>query len=425
MMKNPSLVVAILSMRIGIGWAQSKQGGKLRNLALHGGQENQCIRDVVRRLGVDEYEHTDPPLLQDILRNDMFLYDLECMKARLGEKLTKQQSLHPMIAKVRNSIDKKHPMVAEFLCKALEEDLIPEVVDSDEKDIIKRTVHHTYLLELITKEMASDRQLMMEVQSHLLAARERLGLPSDFYDFAILFSSLTGQLFEAIKTKTLDWVFQQYGVIQDRGEILPAESQARSQGLTLNILEACIAENLNGFQNNAMAGIALAINPTEEVRVVGEERFLEYELSQDWVSLYESWNLAFITGNVQYLNLLYPKLLIPSVIDAEPDKYMFSRALSLWVSGNFFLFAQITHKHEPVVPNAHVLAKLWGEINSKKANAFLLEQKGIELDDCDDCAFYLGFTYADLWAQLKLYLVESGVITSEEAQKLTELLVEP
>ena len=35
------------------------------------------------------------------------------------------------------------------------------------------------------------------------------------------------------------------------------------------------------------------------------------------------------------------KLLIPSVIDAEPDKYLFNRALALWTSINFQYFAKL------------------------------------------------------------------------------------
>ena len=63
--------------------------------------------------------------------------------------------------------------------------------------------------------------------------------------------------------------------------------------------------------------------------------------SQKWASDYLTWNLAFITGNQGDFDLLLPKLLIPSVISADPEQFMFRRVYSLWLSINFCLFRNL------------------------------------------------------------------------------------
>ena len=217
----------------------------------------------------------------------------------------------------------------------------------------------------------------------------------------------------------MDWVFTEYQRIREQGYIADEEIAARQKGTSFNILEASIAENLHGFSDNAMAGIALAVNPPETLRIVGENAFMEYEFPPQWVSLYESWNLAFITGNIPYLHVIYPKLLIPSVINASPDDYLFNRALALWTSINFHLFAQLTQQPDYPIANAQEMAQLWGEINHESAKQFVRQTNGVELETF---SYYLGMTYETLWGQLSQLLIASGVITQEEADELTDLL---
>lgn len=378
-----------------------------------------CVGKTFRLFHLNKYCDTNTNLLATILEEDMLLGDLDSLQERFGDKLTKSQSLVPMLTQIRKSLFQKHPLVANFLCQALDGNLIQKVYDENVNAMIERMVHHTFLLELITNEMVKDWTFMVELQDHLLAKREALGLPTDFTDFVVFVESLTGQAFEAIKTATLDFSFTRFISLRERGEFLPGEIDGWISSLTFNILEASVAENLNGFNDNAMAGIALVINPAEDVRMVGDRRFIEYELSQEWVSLYESWNLAFITGNVQYLNLLYPKLLLPAVIDAEPDDYIFNRALSLWLSTNFFLFAQITGKPDLSIPNRELLTQLWGEINLKAAEELVLKNLAVPFSNF---AGLLGTTYGMLWQELSARLVAGGVISPEEAAELAALV---
>lgn len=378
----------------------------------------ECIDTAAKKLGLNKFSHTDPKLLNEILEEDMFLADLESVRVALDDKLTKRYPLKPMISRVLNSIVEKHPPTVEFICEALNRDLIPKL-GKKERKTLERIVHHTFLLEYITQAMADNWRLMVEIRHHLIAKREAFGIRSDFMGSVLDLYALTGELFEPIKTKTMDWVFSEYERIREAGTISDQEIAARQNSLKFNILEAAITENHNGYHDNAMAGIALTINPFSTVRVDEEDRFLEYEQSQEWNSLYESWNLAFITANMPHFGMLYPKLLIPSVIDADPDDYLFNRALSLWVSLNFHLFAQLNQKPDFEIPNREELSLLWSEINHKYGKELVLANQGVALENF---GYLLGMTYETLWGQLKMLLIGSGVITPDEAQQLTELL---
>ncbi|MBF0443912.1 MAG: hypothetical protein HQK54_18530 [Oligoflexales bacterium] len=375
-----------------------------------------CVFETVQRLGINKYPVSDPELFMDILQHDMYLADLPSVVSLLEDKLEKPVLLLPMINHVAFSVVTKHPIVSEFLCKALDRNLIPKIQGNN--PALKRMVHHTYLLEALTQEMARSPQFTFEVENHLLTKREAFGIRSDFMGGVLDMYHLTGNLFEPIKTKTMDWVFAEYDKIRERGSITPEEIQARKSGTTFNILEAAIAENKKGYYLNAMTGIAMAINPPENLAVVGDNRFIDYIVSRQWVSLYETWNLAFLTGNMAHLDILYPKLLIPSVIDAAPEKYLFNRATSLWVSINIYLLASLTQKPSFEVENREELTQLWSEINYRHASEYVLSRNKVPLDRF---SYYLGMTYDMLWAQLKQLLIASGVITVDEANLLSNI----
>ena len=217
----------------------------------------------------------------------------------------------------------------------------------------------------------------------------------------------------------MDWVFVVYEEVRNRGYLYPHEENARRQSLTLNVMEAVVSENAHGYVDNAMTGVALAVNPPETVQIVGENNILEYAYPQEWVSLYETWNLAFVTGNVGYLNILLPKLLIPSVINAKPNEYLFHRAMALQTSINFFLYAKVMQKPNYEIPNKEALVQLWGEINYKYANEYVQNKNGVDLSYF---SYMLGTTMENIWDNLKMFLLGYQIITPEDAQMLSELL---
>jgi len=88
----------------------------------------------------------------------------------------------------------------------------------------------------------------------------------------------------------------------------------------------------------------------------------------DYARMYETWNFAFITGNLDFPNLLYPKLLIPSVILADANSYLYKRVLALWLSIHFYLMASLAgHDHHAFSFHRN-LSTLWGKINLSYSN---------------------------------------------------------
>jgi hypothetical protein len=96
--------------------------------------------------------------------------------------------------------------------------------------------------------------------------------------------------------------------------------------------------------------------------VEGKDRAINYDYSQDWASLYESWNMAFV-AHCSNPQLLFSKLLIPQVINSKPEDYILNRAISLWLTLNFDHFHAL-EKKERVAPMLNDQAtQLWGAIN--------------------------------------------------------------
>ncbi|MBF0314209.1 MAG: hypothetical protein HQK52_12400 [Oligoflexia bacterium] len=153
-----------------------------------------------------------------------------------------------------------------------------------------------------------------------------------------------------------------------------AEGCEQLPKLILNILEAVGEDLLQGNRDNAHAGLVLATNPFSGTHLIEKTREYKHHFDPHWASLYETWNLAFITANIGDLRVLYPKLLIPSVINAAPEDYLYYRTLSLWLALKLYLYAKIKdqkeHREELKVPHSSELAQILGAINAKYADEY-------------------------------------------------------
>jgi hypothetical protein len=142
--------------------------------------------------------------------------------------------------------------------------------------------------------------------------------------------------------------------------------------LNINISEAGTTEYEHGFKDNALCAYALSedVEIKQPAAYFNEKHFLIMELSEEWCSLYVTWNMAFLLSELDELDLILPKLFIPSVINAKPEKFMGKRAVSLWIAMNFDFFREvggITHVSGPL--NRREMAQAWGAINKKYAFA--------------------------------------------------------
>ncbi len=348
--------------------------------------------EVFNALEIDLEAQADPILLADILKNDMYLDDfLPLGKLLEGVLQQKEISFKPMLEKISKALQKKHPAIVEFLCAAHQQQLFPKI-DTEVRNMITRTLHHVYLLNKITSRMSVDPDFMEQIVAHLRAKRKLFGIRSGLFNSIKDVKRITGEWFSPAKTVTMDIGMNIVMAARKKTMALLVHQALKrnSLGVIINILEAVSADVVRGFYANGLAGIALTINPIKTSKITSDTHFIQYTMSQDWASLYETWNLAFVTGNINNLNLIYPKLLIPVLLDAEPADYLMIRIESLWLTINFQLFAQgrrqetrvingVTttvpaQKINRVMPNKDSLARLWGDINLKYAKDFIKMQ---------------------------------------------------
>ena len=96
--------------------------------------------------------------------------------------------------------------------------------------------------------------------------------------------------------------------------------------------------------------------------------FPTFTFSQNWVSLYISWNMAFLLGELDELDILFPKLLIPSLINSKSENAGGVRTVSLWLSTNNYLFRKSRNVKNVKRPSNKVeMSKVWAGINKKYA----------------------------------------------------------
>ena len=324
--------------------------------------EKDSVDILMKTLGISPDQQTDPVLMKDILHNDMKLDDCPAVMKLLGSKLTEKESMKPMLETIRASIITKQPEMHEFISTALKENLIPSPDEAGQK-VINRSLNHMVLLDAITKGMVDDYHVCDEIRNHLLNKRKEMGIRDDFLGSTYDMYKAWGAVFGPVKTKTMDMAFDQLNDLRKKGHSDEHDSQIIKALLELNIAEAIVKDKFDGFPNNARAGFDLALHPFSKTWVKDNNGPVGIDLKQDWISLYSSWNMDFMTGNLTNPQLLFPKLLIPQVIDAKPEDFLYNRALALWLTCNFQLFHKIDKKETTVIPGSKEIAKRWGEIN--------------------------------------------------------------
>ena len=328
-------------------------------------KENDCVDDLMKKLGISRDQQTDPEVMKDILHNDMKLDDCPAVLKLLGSRLSHKESMTPMLEQIRESIITKQPELHEFISKALSENLI-KTPDDDGKKMIARSLNHMVLLDVVTKGMADDYHVQEDVYKHLLNKRKEMGIHEGFFGSAYdIYKAMGNDLFFAGKAKTIDYAFNKQLEFRREGHIPSWNIPLRQASLELNLAEAIVTDKIHGFPENARAGVDLARHIFSKAEVTGNNHFIDYNLKQNWDSLYESWNLAFMTGNLTDPQILFPKLLIPQVLDAKPEEYLLNRSMALWMTINFDLFHKMEKKPEVVIPGHEQLARRWGEINAQ------------------------------------------------------------
>lgn len=375
----------------------------------------QVIDHTVAALGLSYDMTTDVSIIREVLR-EMRVHDLHTsyrpMQEFLARVVSEPVDLGVMLAQVRWGLIAKAPAVVEFLGEALNQRWLAR------SPHIRKAVHVAYLLEGFTAAMCNSPVFFDDYVEHVRSKQKDIGIDHEhlFKSFVkMLPSSLN--FFGTAKAISLDMAMVYFRVgrylggaevdeqaldelyaagtisLLERKLLLPLCGTARcvcNDWLRVNIYEAGITEHQHGFRANAMAAHVLAehvlaychresfrlrrVEPEGPTRdfystLTGRDNYFPVvELNEDWKSLYLTWNMAFILGELPNLHYLFPKLLIPSVLCSKSDTFLGTRIVSLWISINSALLLNF-HDVDTLAGPEHrqEMAAAWGEINRRHA----------------------------------------------------------
>jgi len=389
------------------------------------------IKKSMKEFGISPKMKTDPKIIRSVIREmklNNFKTNYIPIKKFFNEAKSKPQNLAPMFKNIQQGIISKHPAIVEFAKKALSKKWFKK-----SKHIV-RSIHIAFILEALTAAMLNNNDFLTEVQEYILEKRRDYGIntTSTLSTFWRIFRN-ADSLFWALKTVSVDPAMtycrtqKEFG--GDNGKKMDAkkaymdgkltyleykiiskppraDKKSSHDGLRLNIYEAGFTEYKKGFKENALCAHVLSEdinkNPAPQIiklRSVLPENYsnsfykslinknnlaVAVTFSQDWASLYEAWNLAFILGDLNDLDILFPKLLIPSVMDAESENYIVARTISLWLSTNTLVFRKLDKIKSVNGPkNKKEMSKVWGEINEKYARTFSEKHMRVRSKDLD------------------------------------------
>lgn len=377
------------------------------------------IEKVLELAGIDIDMESNPAIIAKVLNEDMMLAGFEPAQKLLKDALNHPISLKPMFEKTIKGIMTKQPAICEFIKEAVEANLIVKAAEQKSKDAIIRSIHHAYVLNELTMEIVTNIDFVFEIQEYLLSQREKFGISKNFIDaLETLKVIYKGSMFEPTKIIGMDMVYRARALDRRKGFMTEEDINAQIDGLRLNILEASITDKNAGYMDNAIVGAVLSSIPPKTVSLSEHKnKVMLFHLSRKWVSLYETWNLAFCLGNLAYMPVLLPKLLIPSVIDAEPNEYLITRSAALWMSTLFHQFSVLTKREDIRVPNNKELAEIWGRINLKYAYELAKEEDSKEADEYNDI---LKITMGEIMESMKKSLSEMP-LTEDEAERLVKI----
>lgn len=321
-----------------------------------------CISEVMRRLHIDQQMETYPEKFNIALKN-MFLDDFKYSQEIYSRYLKESVNLNHLFKTIENSIKSKHPAFIQFLSQTLESDLIKDTIYLLPQ--IEVAIYNIIILEELTQRMYKDVSFMIEIKEHYLSKREYiLHEKRNTFTYYLKINKTLGNWFEILKTITMDYVYDQYIEFRLKKELNAFDLFKKRLGLTLNISEALFTDLFQGFFSSSYVAFKLLLNQMQKIYIVGNTTIIKQVFRKNWTNLYETWNMAFCTKHMKYLNVLYPKLLIPSVIDSEEDDYLIYRGLSLWIVISVFFLKKVNKDNDDTkIINAKEIYGLWDKIN--------------------------------------------------------------
>jgi hypothetical protein len=377
-------------------------------------QAEEIIEKTMIAFDLQESMQTNPKIIKEILEEfkmDDFKTTHAVMGKLLKDIITTPQDLQPMFENIKKGLLTKHPAIIEFAELALEKGWFKP------SQHVIRSIHATYILEILTATMCNSHDFFIEVQDHYREKEKTMGISSK-HPFKTFVNTLkiVRSPFGTAKLLSIDPIMIYFRI--QRGltnshvnkkeakvllkakkinfieyklllPILKNNLEHVLELLRINIYEAGVTEYKKGFKTNAICAHELSEdilhNPPKTIfkkkSVIPENNtgtfyksitekdnlFPAVELSQSWVNLYTTWNMSFILNDLDELDILFPKLVIPSIINTETENAGGARIISLWLSINHFLFRKYDKKTIKGPENKAEMAKAWAQINKKYA----------------------------------------------------------
>ena len=244
--------------------------------------------------------------------------------------------------------------------------------EEEGNNIIPDVIGYTMVLQNLTKESADDYEFLEELYYTVKKRRKELGA----------FKELP--LFHKVKLLSIEVPFLRYFRYYKTRVIEP---KSGSFTIAMNIIEATWADYKCGIKGNAKAGIILAKNKcglkeVDQNTGAGPSGWSEdgkmiersYPFPTEWASLYQTWNMCFVTRFEDFLYII-PKLLIPQVADYydKPRNYMYNRAIALYLYLNFSSFDYLEKKklNKDIIKwHDSELSMEWGKSNGEMAKKY-------------------------------------------------------
>ena len=308
--------------------------------------KKKCLDTFMDHLQINPQMMSDPEVMKDVAINEFYLEEFPEALELISDALSTPVSLEPLLNSIQHGILYRQPAVLEMICVSQSKNLIPKP-DQFAQSLISRSVHNMYILETIVQKMVSDPEFFMKVRNHYVHEREKI-LPAD--SSYLLVYKATGGFFEMAKYLTMDQVILQYHDLLDKSIFTDEDLKNKSFGLRTNILEATLTDQASFNFNNATVGAALMDSPV--ISMEKTNHILKQYFQPGWSPLYETWNMAFVTGNLDNLHIVLPKLFIPSVIDAPEEDYLMFRGISLWITIHLYLLNNLHDKSIVKLPEA-------------------------------------------------------------------------
>jgi len=364
-------------------------------LSLEMKTEVSLVRKILCEINLDDFDTSYLPMEQ-------FFKDI----------VSEPQDLSHFISNIKLGLVIRCPSVVEFAELALEKRWFAP----SEYNI--KAINIAFILESVTAAMCNSYLFFTEYVEHIRSKEKDIGIDRQ-HVLKSFFKTFPGSLnfFGSAKAVSIDMAMVYFRVKHElRGEDVTPESLdllyknnkisflerkllsplcnrdycVCNDWLRINIYEAGVTEYKNQYKSNAIAAHVLSedvfrhchpekyelkpvypkgkIDPFYYSLAGRNNYFPVVDLSEEWVSLYLSWNMAFILGELNNLHYLFPKLLIPSLLCSESDNFIGVRIISLWISVNSSLFLNFNNIEKITGPSHRKeMAVAWGEINQRYA----------------------------------------------------------